>query len=132
MAKTANAFEFALNLEKIGEQLVDEALTELTKKIALMALRGVVMKSPVDTGRFRGNWNVSFGTPDYSFTEEVDPSGKAVLAKGTSVITKMPKFSVVWICNGLPYARALETGWSKQAPAGVVAITVAEIESALV
>jgi hypothetical protein len=132
MPATSNAFEFAINLEKIGEQLIDKALTETVKKISMMALRGVVLKSPVDTGRFRGNWNVSIGAADWSTTEEVDKDGSDTLMKGNAVIRSIPEYKVIWICNGLPYARALETGWSKQAPAGMVALTVAEIESTLV
>lgn len=132
MANTKNAFEFAISLEKLGEDMVDEALTNLVKKISMTALSMVVMRSPVDTGRFRGNWNVSIGAPDFSTQEEhYDKGGRTTITKGNGVIRRLPKYQVVWICNGLPYARRLETGWSKQAPAGVVAITVAEIESSL-
>lgn len=53
MANTKNAFEFAISLEKLGEDMVDEALTNLVKKISMTALSMVVMRSPVDTGRFR-------------------------------------------------------------------------------
>lgn len=126
-----NAFQFAINLEKLANELTDELMLKVTKKIALQALGGVVRKSPVDTGRFRGNWNVSIGEPNWTTTFEVDKSGPATIARGEEVITSIPPYRVIWIANGLPYARRLETGWSKQAPLGVVAITAAEIQSTL-
>jgi hypothetical protein len=35
---------------------------------------------------------------------------------------------IIYLTNSLPYARRLEYGWSKQAPAGMVRITVANFE----
>ncbi|VEB42983.1 Uncharacterised protein [Chromobacterium violaceum] len=34
-----------------------------------------------------------------------------------------------WLVNPMPYAVKLEYGWSKQAPAGMVRLTLAEISS---
>lgn len=125
------AFDFAIGLERLGEELTDDAMQQVTQKVALQALRGVVMKSPVDTGRFRGNWTVSVDVKDTSITDATDKGGGETIAKGAALIGALPPYRVVWISNNLPYARRLETGWSKQAPAGVVALTVAEIESQL-
>jgi hypothetical protein len=129
---TQNAFEFSISLEKLAKELTDEMMLKVTKKLSLQALRGVVMKSPVDTGRFRGNWNVTVGQADWTTNvEQYDKNGPATIAKGEAVIDKIPPYRIIWIANGLPYARALETGWSKQAPLGLVAITAAEIQSSL-
>jgi len=126
-----NAFEFALSLERLGEELTDDVILEVTKKLSMQAMRGVVMKSPVDTGRFRGNWNVSINTRDDTVTEALDKGGQGAIAKGTGIISALPPYTVVYISNNLPYARRLETGWSKQAPAGMVALTLAELEAQL-
>ena len=37
----------------------------------------------------------------------------------------------IWISNNLPYITALEDGHSKQAPAGMVALSLAEVSSGL-
>lgn len=103
------------------------ATLEATKKVAMELLSRVVMKSPVDTGRFRGNWTVSLNAPDISVTDGVDPSGGATIARGSSVITGMREPQVVYVSNNLPYAQRLEEGSSKQAPAGMVAVTLAEL-----
>lgn len=126
-----DAFQFRLSLERLGRELPAEMVQQVTRKLALQALNGVVMKSPVDTGRFRGNWNVSVDHIDYTTTEDIDKGGQATIAKGSGTIAKIQPYQVVWLSNNLGYARRLETGWSKQAPAGVVALTVAELQVGL-
>ena len=75
-------------------------------------------------GRFRANWNVSYGTPNLSTTESVDK--QRGLSEAERALS-LPVGGVVYLSNGLPYAERLEFGHSKrQAPAGMVRITVAE------
>jgi hypothetical protein len=38
---------------------------------------------------------------------------------------------IVFLVNNLPYGPRLERGWSKQAPSGMVGITVAEFQKAV-
>lgn len=72
-------------------------------------------------GRFRANWNVSYGTPDDSVTEST-VKGRAD-AEAAKALT-LPVGGVVFMTNGLPYAKRLEyEGWSSQAPAGMVRIS---------
>lgn len=124
-----NAKQFAIELDQEFREKVEGRLLEVTQKIGMEVLSRVVLKSPVDTGRFRGNWTVSLNSPDLTVTEGVDPSGGATIARGSSVITGMEEPEVIWVANSLPYAWRLETGWSKQAPQGMVGVTVAEIEA---
>lgn len=128
----ANAFNFALDLRKFVDSIPEEMVKPVVQKFALHALDGVVMKSPVDTGRFRGNWNVSVGRIDYSVSVETDKSGGATITKGAAVIEAAKPDQVIYISNNLPYSIALENGHSKQAPIGMVAVTFAELESMLV
>lgn len=100
----------------------------VARKLTLDLFRSVVLKSPVDTGRFRANWNVSYGTPDYSVTQSVDKNRG--LTEASKALT-LPIGGVQYISNGLPYARPLEYGWSKQAPAGMVRLSVIEVAGRL-
>lgn len=102
-------------------------LVAFHKKIALEVLRRVVLRTPVDTGRARGNWQTSIGMPAEGEIGTTDPTGASALAQGQAVLAALPPFSVVYINNGVPYIEALEGGWSRQAPAGMVAITLAEM-----
>lgn len=82
-------------------------------------------------GRFRANWIVSLGGPTAATTATPDKAGQATIAKGITVITHADGEQDIYIVNNLPYARALEYGHSKQAPAGMVRITLAEVGSYL-
>lgn len=72
-------------------------------------------------GRFKANWNVSFGAADTTTTTSTDVSrGNAEAEKALT----LPLGGVMYISNGLPYARRLEyEGWSTQAPAGMVRVS---------
>lgn len=79
-------------------------------------------------GRFRANWNTSVGSPDETTTDAVDPTG----AKATAnVLAKMGGAgSITYLTNGLPYGEMLEYhAHSKQAPSGMVRISMARIDS---
>lgn len=133
---TDNVREFNLALDRfIGEQ-VPELAVDLQQKYTLDALRGVVMKSPVDTGRFRANWHVST-TPSDLVTEDRDqqprgtgPSGTQQ-AEATAVLATLQPYGTAYVQNGLPYAQRLESGSSKQAPGGMVALTLAELQASI-
>jgi hypothetical protein len=126
---TSNAARFKIELEDEFDHIMEEVLPLVLQKIAMETLSRVVLRSPVDTGRFRGNWTVSVGGPSDETLDVFDKSGGPTIARGSAAVTGVEGLQVVWIQNNLPYANRLENGWSKQAPAGMVALTVAEIET---
>lgn len=93
-------------------------------KIVLDAFSEVVVMSPVDTGRFRGNWQVAIGEQPTGTVELLDPDGTIVTARVAAVSGNVKPGDVVYMVNNLPYARRLEDGYSQQAPAGMVKLTV--------
>jgi len=103
--------------------LVEEALTQRVRVIALAMLNEIVLRSPVDTGRFRGNNIVSVGAPVYTSSENVDPTGSETIQQGLRVTTGLEPYTQVFIQNNLPYAVPLEDGHSQQAPAGIYAVS---------
>ena len=77
----------------------------------------------MDTGRFKANWNVSYGAPNTT------TSASTASARATAEVRKsltLPVGGVVYLTNSLPYALRLEYGWSKQAPTGMVRLTATE------
>lgn len=98
---------------------IEQDIAQRVRVIAMAMLNEVVLRSPVDSGRFRGNNIVSIGAPVYASTDKVDPSGAATISDGASKLSGLEPFTVVYIQNNLPYAERLENGWSDQAPAGV-------------
>lgn len=82
-------------------------------------------------GRFRGNWQVTFDRPAVGAINRVDKAGTATLAAGREVLAHYDsgEYGSIWFTNNVPYAQRLEYGWSKQAPAGIVRVVAAEINS---
>ena len=129
MTNAQNAKDFSLKLNK---QVLDtnEKIEDAIQVIAMDSLRGVVLKSPVDTGRFRGNWIVSVDSPNLTETQQTDVNGSATINKGMAAVEAFDiNNSRIYIQNNLPYGNRLENGWSKKAPNGMVALTLSEISA---
>lgn len=116
---------FALQLNKFAEFAGDRC-DLVVQKTVLSVFSNVLLKSPVDTGRFRANWNVSASTPDNSTSVSTDKQGLATVSKAAIKINSYKAGPTIYITNALPYAQRLEYGWSKQAPSGMVRITLTE------
>nr|WP_309504287.1 hypothetical protein [uncultured Roseovarius sp.] len=121
--------DFELQLDKEWAEKVED-VRQFVALVGLTGLRGLVLKSPVDTGRFKGNWNVGVGQMDLKTTETVDPSGGGTITRADRELTAYASaegFPVINLTNNLPYAVRLEDGHSNQAPNGMVGLTVAEL-----
>ncbi len=121
--------KFSLDLDRAFDKKVIEPTLALQKKVSLEALRRVIEKSPVLTGRFRGNWQVAVGVRPTGELEVADTTGSNTLSKGSRPITSLDDLDTIYIVNNLPYAEKLDQGSSQQAPAGMIAVTVAEINA---
>lgn len=101
-----------------------EAKIELVvRKATFDAFGAAVRRSPVDTGRFRANWNVSYNNVNVATSEATSATrADAELRKALS----FPVGGVTYLTNSLPYALRLEQGWSRQAPGGMVRLTAIE------
>jgi len=87
---------------------------------ALRVLSVVVPATPVDTGRARGNWQTSIGSPIYNETTRVDKSGRAEIAAAAGRLRAKPPGATIYITNNVPYIGRLNDGYSAQAPAGFI------------
>lgn len=101
--------------------MVEEEVGKKLRIISMALLTEIVLRSPVDTGRFRANNQVSIGGADYSQLSATDQSGSLTIQQGGAVIAQGKPYSVIYIQNNLAYAEALENGHSQQAPGGVYA-----------
>lgn len=125
---SANRASFALDIAAFAEQFGDKA-DQVLRKVALDVFSRIVLRSPVDEGTFRGSWGVSLvGSPGID-NPQPDKTGQRTIAGGAAVIATASFGQTISIGSRLPYAYRLETGWSKQAPAGMVGLTVLEFEA---
>ena len=111
------------------ERKTERKMDLAVRKIALQMFTRIILKSPVDSGRFRGNWQLAIGSVPEGTLELDDKTGTATIAKGAAIALGMNAGDIVYFANNLPYARRLEEGYSQQAPAGMVALTVQEFQS---
>ena len=105
--------------EALAEKMKQDIET-VARKAFLDMYRSIVIMSPVETGRFQANWNPSYGSPNVTTTFD---TGMTRALRKASAISKFPIGAIWYITNGLPYARRLEYGWSKQSPSGMVRVT---------
>ena len=123
---------FGAQLKKFEDTSLDK-VTTVTRAIALEVFRRVILKTPVDTGRARGNWQCTISVPASSVADVEDKGGgKAIAQAADEVMGWEPEKVVIFLTNNLPYIHRLEDGYSQQAPAGMVAVTLAELDGIVV
>lgn len=91
----------------------------------------IILASPVDTGRFRANWQASNERPASGTTFAEDKSGSGAVNNVTTYINGAPFANEFTLANNLPYAYKLEFGYSDQAPQGFIRVNVARFQSIL-
>jgi len=87
-----------IRVDQIGDYASGQ-IKLLVRAATLEADRRLKLASPVDTGRFRSNWQI----------EQQEFSGS--------------------VSNNLPYAERLANGWSRQAPAGWIDATAKDVQT---
>lgn len=108
---------------------IEANVDDLAKNLAFSAFEGVTQRSPVDTGRFKGSWQIKQGSPNLRVLPEGShsTSGQGEPRKVQGVAESEP--GLPWfITNNLDYGPALEDGNSRQAPNGMVKLTMADLK----
>jgi hypothetical protein len=121
MSNAAFKRNFARLLARVGDKA-----DIVVRKTALELQASMVLKSPVDTGRFRGNWQCGIGGVDTGTASGEDKTGAGSIGRTTTALAGWRPGLTIWLTNSLPYSRRLEHGWSRQAPQGMVKLTVVE------
>jgi len=103
------------------------ALDDYAKAVIVEIDKRLVSKSPVDTGRFRGNWIVGNGAVNTLTKETFTAANNKPEINSLNI-----NGQTIFITNSLPYAYRLEyEGWSKQSPNGMTRTTLAELNTVL-
>lgn len=120
---------FSLDVAKFAG-LVPRKMDMALRKVGLEVLSGITLGTPVDTGRARGNWQTTVGAPAEGDLDREDKTGALAIGAGAVTVNawKPSDESSLFIANNLPYIEALENGHSKQAPAGMVGVTLARFQ----
>jgi hypothetical protein len=104
---------------------IEKEFNDSIVKVALDIDRRIVNRTPVDTGRAKGNWIASIGTPD---TRQLKAGEQDSIKQAQSTLSNFKGFKKIIIQNNLPYIQRLNNPpqWSLQAPPGYIQ---AEIQS---
>lgn len=133
---------FKLNLAKATENIKQDAERVVRGTIFSVASK-IVRRTPVGNpqlwknpppkgyvgGSLRGGWNASLNSPDYSETGRIDSNGGQVIADISAAVAGVDIGDTFYLTNPLPYATRVEFGWSQQAPAGMVRVSVNEAQT---
>ena len=132
---------FELDLKNFENKMSVKA-DAICRKIVLDVGTSLVLKSPVGDasywqeapppgyvgGRFRGNWQYGDNEIPSGQLDTIDPSGAETISIVASSVKINASGKLHYLINNLPYALRLEDGWSRQAPSGMVALTVKEFK----
>lgn len=101
-----------------------EGVEKLVRKSFLIADTVAVLGTPVDTGRARGNWIASIGSPQRGI-KNPDKSGRATIALAQTVAKGYRVGgNGIFSTNNVAYILKLENGSSKQAPNGMAKLAI--------
>lgn len=143
MAAGGTPQQFALDISNFVKKAKGN-MHAVVRDIVLDVGTRIVMRSPVGDashwqspppkgyigGRFRANWQYGEGVRPQGTLIAIDPKGNATVVRILAGIKPDAAGKIHWLTNNLPYAQRLEYGWSKrQAPAGMVGITVTEYQT---
>ena len=128
MAKTTMR-GFSKRIKAIAQEVEDNSHT-MMRKTVITVVSAISLRTPVDEGRARANWQTSIGSA-LSGLVGAFPQGKKGSSGGAAAaqainqaVTTMTQYKRggqdVYISNNLPYIERLNKGSSKQAPAGFV------------
>lgn len=130
---------FALDIRNFVEKTKRNNETVM-RQVSIKLFSAIIKASPVDTGRFRMNWQATYSTPAKGVLTGKDPSGATAINVMTEVVLKHPFWFDFLLTNNLPYANVIEYGgypgdgpntaggFSTQAPQGVVRVNVARFQ----
>ena len=93
----------------------------VVRRTAIELQSMMIERSPVDTGRFKGNWQAGVGVANTSTSDSV---GNDALERTETVLNSWTPGQTIFLTNSMPYATRLENGWSQQAPYGMVRLSV--------
>jgi hypothetical protein len=133
VARGSNVHAWALEIDHwIDVEVPEEVVNRLTV-IALEAMRSLIEKTPVDTGRAKGNWQLTLGIPAVGEVDVIDDSPQGTVPSGADmqVLSMMPHWRMpefIWFHNGVGYIEFLENGTEKMAAVHMLERTVDHLQ----
>lgn len=133
---------FALDISKFVEKCGANA-DAVVRKTVLDIGRELVERTPVGDatywqsrppkgyvgGHARANWAYGLNAPVEKEFPDIDKTGQVSIVRINNGIGQKAAMGVHYISNSVPYIERLEDGWSRQAPNGMVGLTVIKFQA---
>jgi hypothetical protein len=101
---------FTLDVKKFADGFIDGAEVAV-RGTAIKVFENIVLATPVDEGRVRGNWFATGLKPSRKVNENIrDKSGTATVNAITDKVLTLEEWHTFTLTNNLPYALVLENG----------------------
>lgn len=137
---------FSASIGKFAVETIQRA-ENVGKNGAIKLFRGVILDTPVDTGRLRANWQATANSPALGELDLEDKTKEATptIESMKSIVLAQGMDFTVFLSNNLPYAQVAEygewkdkdgnpangaktiSGYAIQSPAGMVRRNMARI-----
>lgn len=131
MATNIKQFNESLNMA--SKRFHSEDVPKFIVMVSLEVFRRIILRTPVDTGRARGNWQIEIDRPASGVIEITGTESRMTEEAINREVGKLRNLSpetVVHITNNVDYVYYLEYDKrSKQHPEGMVEITLQEMRS---
>ncbi len=105
--------QFSIPLPTIAEILKRRLDAVIRKQVEFVVTEAIV-KSPVDTGQFRGSWVYGAGSQNLGTTGVLDRTGMVSVARVKGEFFKSELAQTHYFSSNVDYAVALERGKSTQ------------------
>jgi hypothetical protein len=117
----------AADMDKWVESVQGD-MDEAVRAVCIDLSTKVILRTPVDKGRARGNWIATIDAPATGTRSQNSPTGRGTITRASRTANRAPG-KVFYLTNNLPYINRLEYGYSGQAPQGMVRVTISEFNS---
>jgi len=131
---------FNLELKNFTNK-AEENSEKIFRATAISLFGRIIKRTPVDSGRLKGNWQVDVNQPATGNVDNIDTTPIKAMSGGSAIkiqagIGKPSLSDTIYMVNNLSYAKTIERGrignkGSNQAPSGMVAVSIAEFKRVL-
>ena len=116
---------FSKSIKEFSDKF-GEDLSTVIKKASFGIFRDTILATPVDTGRASQSWNIMKNGIDPTVpVKGTYPARSAIeILSDVSKLGKIKDDDKIYISSSLSYIEPLERGHSRQAPSGMLTISV--------
>lgn len=128
---------FSSDLKKFAKK-ADKNLSKTIRSSVSQVFGAIIKETPVGNqsewenpkvknyvgGRLRNNWNTNLNSINESANRPPDSSGSGSDGDLLTAMGRYKNGDTIYLSNSLPYAQAVEEGWSKQRPHGMVKVNL--------